>query len=100
MAVDDGEVEDDGEGVNGEGGCYVSDGEGEEYVETSSFPYPNLVDVASGADLNEFGLYGGIFTFATFYLSLVIFLYGIVCEKARGLRDALRLAGQTQSQHW
>lgn len=70
-------------------------------ISTSVFPHPNLVRTdGSGEGQDAFGLYGPLLTFATYFLSVVIFLYKIVLEKERGLRDAMRLAGQYQSQHF
>lgn len=65
----------------------------------SVFPHPNLIDV-SGSGLDAFAAYGPLLMFGTFFLVLVFFLYKIVDEKARGLRDAMKLAGQYQSQHY
>lgn len=68
-------------------------------LNASVFPHPNLIDV-SGSGLDAFALYGPLLMFGTFFLVLVFFLYKIVDEKARGLRDAMKLAGQYQSQHY
>lgn len=68
-------------------------------LRVSAFPHPNLVS-AEGSGLDAFGSYGPLLTFGTFFLALVFFLYKIVDERERGLRDAMRLAGQYQSQHY
>lgn len=69
-------------------------------LKTSVFPHPNLVSLdGDGAGLDAFGQYGPLLTFATYFLVLVFFLYKIVEEKENGLRDAMKLAGQYQSQH-
>lgn len=69
-------------------------------LSASIFPHPSLVTSLSGDFPDAFTQYGDILTFATFFLALVFFLYRIVSEKERGLRDAMILAGQTQSQHY
>lgn len=67
----------------------------------SVFPHPSLIELDNSGDgLDAFGQYGPVLTFATYFLSLVFFLYKIVLEKERGLRGAMRLAGQSQSQHY
>lgn len=66
-------------------------------VSVSKFPHPNIVD---GVPVDAFGNNGALLTFATYFVVLVFFLFRIVEEKERGLRDALRLAGQTQLQHY
>lgn len=66
-------------------------------LKTSVFPHPNIVD---DNGLDAFGQYGSLLTFATYFLILIFFLYKIVLEKERGLRDAMKLAGQYQSQHY
>lgn len=69
-------------------------------LNASVFPHPSLVSSLSNASPDAFTQHGDILTFATFFLALVFFLYRIVSEKERGLRDAMILAGQTQSQHY
>ncbi|KAI0566803.1 ABC transporter-like protein [Gracilaria domingensis] len=71
-------------------------------LNASVFPHPNIVslDGENNAGLDAFGLYGDFMTFAVYFLSLIFFLYRLVTEKQRGLRDALKLAGQLQSQHY
>lgn len=70
-------------------------------LDTSVFPHPNIVSLArGGAGLDAFSQYGPLLIFATYFLVLVFFLYNIVIEKERGLRDAMKLAGQYQSQHY
>lgn len=69
-------------------------------LNASIFPHPSLVSSVSASFPDAFSQYGDILTFATFFLALVFFLYRIVSENERGLRDAMVLAGQTQSQHY
>ncbi|CAN8067881.1 unnamed protein product [Agarophyton chilense] len=71
-------------------------------LKASKFPHPNIVslDGENNAGLDAFGLYGDFMTFSVYFLSLIFFLYRLVSEKQRGLRDALRLGGQLQSQHF
>lgn len=59
------------------------------------FPHPNL----DGAD-DAFRSYGPLLIYATYFLCLVLYLNKIVDEKQRGLRDAMKIAGQTQTQHY
>lgn len=66
----------------------------------SLFPHPNLIDPDVDQALDAFSQDGGFVTYATFFLSVLFFLYRIVREKECGLRDAMRLAGQTQAQHY
>ncbi|PXF43607.1 ABC transporter A family member 2 [Gracilariopsis chorda] len=71
-------------------------------LSASVFPHPNIIslDNSNNGGLDAFGLHGDFLTFATYFLSLIFFLYRIISEKERGLRDALKLAGQLQSQHF
>eukprot|EP00177_Eucheuma_denticulatum_P008362 GFKZ01015212.1.p1 GENE.GFKZ01015212.1~~GFKZ01015212.1.p1 ORF type:complete len:867 (+),score=102.01 GFKZ01015212.1:295-2895(+) len=67
----------------------------------SVFPHPNIVGRnASGPDQDAFGRSGPLLLFAVYFLALVFFLYKIVDEKERGLRAAMKLAGQLQSMHY
>lgn len=65
----------------------------------SVFPHPNLVD-GETSTIDAFSNNGAFLTFATYFITLVFFLYRLVTEKERGLRDAMRLAGQSQFQHY
>lgn len=70
-------------------------------LNTSVFPHPPIVTLDGDNDaLDAFGLYGPLLTFGTYFLALVFFLYKMVLERERGLRDAMKLAGQFQSQHY
>lgn len=61
----------------------------------SVFPHPNLDTIESA-----FGLYGPLLVYGIFFISFVLFLYKLVEERERGLRDAMKLAGLYQSQHY
>lgn len=70
-------------------------------LNTSVFPHPPIITFDGDTDgLDAFGLYGPLLTFGTYFLALVFFLYKMVLERERGLRDAMKLAGQFQSQHY
>lgn len=58
-------------------------------------PHPPLVGVN-----DAYGDYGLLLTFAVYMANMVLFLSKIVNEKVAKLRQALRLAGQRQSQHF
>lgn len=69
-------------------------------IRTSVFPHPPIITSVDTGALDAFGLYGALLTFGVYFLALVFFLYKIVEERERGLRDAMKLAGQFQSQHY
>lgn len=70
-------------------------------LNTSAFPHPVIVSLdGDNQALDAFGQYGPLLTFGVYFLALVFFLYKIVQERERGLRDAMKLAGQFQSQHY
>ncbi|CDF40558.1 ABC transporter-like protein [Chondrus crispus] len=69
-------------------------------INTSVFPHPPIITSVDTGALDSFGLYGALLTFGVYFLALVFFLYKIVEERERGLRDAMKLAGQFQSQHY
>ena len=68
-------------------------------LKTSEFPHPNIL-TTDDRGLDAFGLYGPLLVLGVYFLALVLFLHRIVEEKERGLRDAMKLAGQYQSQHF
>lgn len=72
-------------------------------IRTSVFPHPNIVALGGSdgdAGVDAFGQYGPLMTFATYFLVVVFFLYKIIDEKERGLREAMKLAGQMQYMHF
>jgi len=58
-------------------------------------PHPPLEGVN-----DAYGDYGLLLTFAVYMANMVLFLSKVVNEKVAKLRQALRLAGQRQSQHF
>jgi ABC-type lipoprotein export system ATPase subunit len=63
--------------------------------EVSVFPHPDLPGIA-----NAFSDDGPLLLYGVYFLSLVLFLYKIVDEKERGMRDYMRLSGLQQVQHY
>lgn len=66
-------------------------------LNTSVFPHPAIIDQVP---VDAFGNNGSFLTFAAYFIILVSFFYRMVSEKEQGLRDAMRLAGQWQLQHY
>jgi ABC-2 family transporter protein len=63
--------------------------------EVSVFPHPDLPGIA-----DAFSDDGPLLLYGVYFLSLVLFLYKIVDEKERGMRDYMRLSGLQQVQHY
>lgn len=59
------------------------------------FPHPDLPGVS-----DAFSQYGSLLLFGVYFISFVFFLYKIVDEKQRGLRDYMKLSAMQQSQHY
>eukprot|EP00180_Rhodochaete_pulchella_P000725 Plantae.Rhodophyta-Rhodochaete_pulchella.ctg1555.p1 GENE.Plantae.Rhodophyta-Rhodochaete_pulchella.ctg1555~~Plantae.Rhodophyta-Rhodochaete_pulchella.ctg1555.p1 ORF type:complete len:774 (-),score=150.29 Plantae.Rhodophyta-Rhodochaete_pulchella.ctg1555:381-2429(-) len=64
-------------------------------ISKRAYPHPNLDGVS-----DAFNDYGPLLLFGCYMLSFIFFLYKLVTEKENRLREAMRMAGMTQSHHF
>jgi len=60
-----------------------------------AFPHPNVEGIS-----DAFFDYGPLLLFGCYMVSFIFFLYKLVVEKENRLREAMRMSGMSQSQHF
>lgn len=73
----------------------LSEGEMDVKLSLSVFSHPDLPGIQ-----DAFTEDGPLLLYGVYFISFVLFLYKIVDEKERGMRDYMKLSGLAQSQHY